>query len=57
MAKIIHGGWLPEDDPIFSGQSLIFFVHKSTPSTNSGEEEKPKTQSPKSSASEPEKPE
>jgi hypothetical protein len=31
MAKITHGGWLPEDDPIFSGQSLIFSVHRSTP--------------------------
>jgi hypothetical protein len=55
MAIITDGGWLPEDDPIFSGQSLIFSVHKSTPSTKSGEEEKPETQSPKSSVSEPEK--
>jgi hypothetical protein len=55
MVKIIDGGWLPEDDPIFSGQSLIFSVHKSTPSTESGKTEKPETPSPKSSPNEPEK--
>ena len=55
MAKITHGGWLPEDDPIFSGQSLIFSVHKSTRSTKTGEKEKLEAQSPKSSVNEPEK--
>jgi hypothetical protein len=56
MAIITDGGWLPEDDPIFSGQSLIFSVHRSTPSTKSGAEEKPETQSQNSSASQEEKP-
>jgi hypothetical protein len=56
MAKITDGGWLPADDPIFNGQWMVFSVHKSTPPTKSGAEEKPEKQSPKSSVSEPEKP-
>jgi hypothetical protein len=55
MVKIIDGGWLPEDDPIFSGQSLIFSVHRSTSSTKSGEKEKSEAPSPKSSVNEPQK--
>ena len=39
MAKVIDGGLVPADDPMFNGQWMIFGV-RSRPSTESGQPEK-----------------
>jgi hypothetical protein len=38
MAPLIDDGWLPEDDPIFNGEWLVFSVRKPTPQATEAQE-------------------
>lgn len=49
MGKCIDGGWVPEDDPMFNGQWMMFSVRRPELSTEPGEPEKPVSQKEKTS--------
>ena len=47
MGKVIDGGWVPEDDPMFSGSLMMFSVRKPKQSTEPGKQENPEKRRPR----------
>ena len=37
MGKVIDGGWVPEDDPMFNGTTMVFTVRRPEQSIESGD--------------------